>query len=59
MSKPLSLSDEMHSCISCISAVRGGFCTSGGVTDLSMASGIQELVAAVTLETHLVPVLAQ
>lgn len=50
---------QMHSYITGISAVRGGFCTNGGVTDLSMASGIQELVAAVTLETQLVPVLAQ
>lgn len=30
-----------------------------GVTDLGVASGVQELVAAVTLEAQLVPVLAQ
>lgn len=31
----------------------------GTATDLSVASGVQELVAAVTLETQLVPVLPQ
>lgn len=31
----------------------------GTATDLSVASGVQELVAAVALETQLVPVLPQ
>lgn len=31
----------------------------GGVTDLGVAPGVEELVAAVTLEAELVPVLAQ
>lgn len=37
----------------------GGLAGGVAATDLSMAAGVEELVAAVALETQLVPVLPQ
>lgn len=45
-------------CVS-VCAREGSWWRCGAFTDLGVASGVQELVAAVTLEAQLVPVLPQ